>query len=645
MELRRRFPQPPPGTTSVLFRMLFPQEDQRRKYDMQERRLAQSLTKVLGMCDKPDGRGANLKNWANSSSGAACLGDVADDYVGPQTVEDINILLDELASKSSFSISSLRATAVSARSRNDILRDAYSSIGPYEAAVLTQIILKDLRPILYPIWNMTTFEALVEFNTNALHVLSLHEAMRVWDPSCTLLNCYRVQSTLEDAIHLSETTNSRDFYPRLNIPIQIPKCIKGLGCANALSHFKSDASVWAEVKYDGERMQIHVIVDEEGRSEITIFSKSKRDSTLDRIATHWIIREALGLPQRDLTRVPVRAASRSKEAITSIIVEGEMVAYDKNTGIDEFWRIRELVESTAYGARSRNRQSRAETQYKERLNLLPSDAEGHLAIVFFDILFLNGRSLLFDVYSTRRSVLERVICTIPQYAFIARREEITLSAVNSIASGLKKLQQTFTSCITNHEEGLVLKASDGKYADWRSAWVKLKKDYIPGYGDSVDLAIVGAVWEKERGRDLRVPTATFTTFYIGVLSNEPVSETKPHFEVYFTVSYGLNRKQLEELDFLVKSTSPVEFISTEDIEKLAFTFHVSSNLEDPSVVLSTPLLVEIFGAGFVKSGNAEFYEPRFPRISKVYRAGDRSWHEGISPYPSIPPIIIMSGSP
>ena len=33
--------------------------------------------------------------------------------------------------------------------------------------------------------------------------------------------------------------------------------------------------------------------------------------------------------------------------------------------------------------------------------------------------------------------------------------------------------------------------------------LQLKKDYIPGLGDCVDLVIVGACWEKDRGRELR----------------------------------------------------------------------------------------------------------------------------------------------
>ena len=53
------------------------------------------------------------------------------------------------------------------------------------------------------------------------------------------------------------------------------------------------------------------------------------------------------------------------------------------------------------------------------------------------------------------------------------------------------------------EEGLVLKAAGATYCDWHLPWVKVKKDYIKGHGDCIDVAIVGASWDKERGRELR----------------------------------------------------------------------------------------------------------------------------------------------
>ena len=69
-------------------------------------------------------------------------------------------------------------------------------------------------------------------------------------------------------------------------------------------------------------------------NQIRIFSKSKRDSTMDRYATLPIIRAALGLPQAPnhslgpTERLPLS----SKPSIrSSVILEAEMVAYSERT--------------------------------------------------------------------------------------------------------------------------------------------------------------------------------------------------------------------------------------------------------------------------------------------------------------------------
>jgi len=119
--------------------------------------------------------------------------------------------------------------------------------------------------------------------------------------------------------------------------------------------------VWGETKYDGERAQIHVQVAEDGSSRITIFSKSKRDSTLDRHAVHEIIRAALGLDSGT-------AAGKIKR---NVILDAEMVAFRgevvdgeaflhkffpvSNYLFAEFWRIRQLIGDSAYGIRASKR--------------------------------------------------------------------------------------------------------------------------------------------------------------------------------------------------------------------------------------------------------------------------------------------------
>ncbi|KAL5492554.1 hypothetical protein ACEPAI_4001 [Sanghuangporus weigelae] len=662
---RRQFPRPPEQTTAILFLLLFPEEDTRRKYGMKEASLAKELINIFGISDKEGGRGANLKRWSSPTSTSSSLGEQlcdllscssvvslaaskyirvahniiwqSTDAVNQLSLLGVNKVLDDLASKSRFSAPSLRPSCVgSSEKRRNILGDIYRKLGPFEAATLTQIILKDLGPILYPTKNISDSESLLRFNSTAVHMLTLQEAMHIWDPSNALLSCYRVQSTIEDSVRLFEGKEVSALRPEIGIPVQIPKCFKARGCREALDKLKDSTSVWAETKYDGERMQIHVSLNERGESEITIFSKSRRNSTMDRIATHWIIREALRL-NHDHPETCARArATTHRNVLSTVILEAEMVAYDRTSGVDEFWRIRELIESSATGARRRNKRERT---------TIESETSRHLALIFFDVLYLNGTALLSEPYCSRRVTLEAIIDPIPMYAYLAHRTEIPLSGTKGFSRGLKTLEHIFASSIADHEEGLVLKAADATYADWRCPWVKLKKDYIPGFGDSVDLTLVGASWDKDRGRALRVSTSTYTTFYVGAISSQTKSVcanannhymttdvkdqacSRPLIEILFTVSYGLDRSQLEELNFLIKSAGTMR---TGVNDQLPFTFNLPGGLQEPLVILSKPLLVEVFGAGFTKSNETKNYELRFPRISKVHRSNDRSWLEAVT---------------
>jgi len=114
--------------------------------------------------------------------------------------------------------------------------------------------------------------------------------------------------------------------------------VKGRGCTHALSLFSDSSKVWAETKYDGERAQIHVEVSEDGSSRMTIFSKSKRNSTLDRYAVHRyahevlmplsfanpnssVIRDALGLA------APGESVHKGSGISKNVVLDAEMVAY------------------------------------------------------------------------------------------------------------------------------------------------------------------------------------------------------------------------------------------------------------------------------------------------------------------------------
>ncbi|KAI0630766.1 hypothetical protein C8Q77DRAFT_1135097 [Trametes polyzona] len=646
--LRERYAPLPAGMTATIFRFLFPEEDVRRKYGMQETRLAQCLTKILGVSSVPHGRGKRLLNWKNEDA-LGCLGEEVETimaesstkHASGMSIARVDSLLAGLASTCAFSADSTRKSFSGfRRTREAILTELYNSLTPSECAVLTQIILKDLRPLLYPIPRSASHytSALLEYKSNAVTMLTKEAAMHAWDPSGRMSLIFRMRANLEEAALAFESFANGEGLPQptVGVPIQIPKCVKGQGPAHSLKALKRADKVWVETKYDGERAQIHVWFDDDGVPHIRIFSKSGRDSTLDRAGVHTVIYNALRIPRPDAVHGEEDTnISRPPSFSRNIIVEAEMVAYSDVLGrIDEFWRIRSLIATTAIGVRHKSLPPGPSTTQQEAMetqcSLISNASDGgtrHLALVFFDVLLVDDLSLLSFPYGERRSILEGIITPKPGYAMLAERTLIDLASEDPQDA----LRRAFARVVADHQEGVVVKADGATYAERRWPWVKLKQDYIPGHGDSVDLVLLGASWEKERARELRVPPTAYTTFYFGALSNaDELKEhptRRPHFEVICTSSYGLDRAHLEELNFIIKSTDPVLY-RHQASAGLSYTFRLCPSLSPPAVLLRKPLLAEVFGAGFTKSPGNLFYELRFPRIAKIFRPSDRPWIDG-----------------
>ncbi|KAL1703507.1 hypothetical protein EV121DRAFT_292220 [Schizophyllum commune] len=632
------FPAPLPHTTCIIFCLLFPELDTYRKYHLKEAKLAQ----------------------ANS------------DEASRLSIHDIDDLLDELASLSPNSDASIHTKypREMRRTRQEILRALFRRLNPSDAGILAQIVLKDLVPLLYPVCPSGYGAELRDYNTKSVKRLRVEDAMDVWDPSGRLRRLYRTHSDIRYATEAFER-GEEEYKPQVGTRIKIPKSLKLQGIKNAFNTFSIRSSrVWVETKYDGERAQIHVQVETDGTSTITIFSKSGRNSTLDRIAVHWIVRQALGLRDPE-TGYPGRDDCKVKK---NVVLDAEMVAWDTDH-IDEFWRIRSLVERTATGARRRWRPSGAKERKADQSphagysqSSLISDCDEdmtddtHLALVFFDIMVLDDESLLGRPYSHRRSMLESVVELIPHYCLFSERYPVDLPRLLSSPSQedsdsdddhapedrryvhmditaqrtLERLYRIFARHLVDRREGIMIKADESRYDDWSSQWAKLKRDYIPGYGDTLDLVLVGAVWDAERARELGVSPAVYTTFYIGALTNAEALKkdpsVKPHYHVYFVSSYGLTRRQLEDLNSRIKARPTVLFadltlpkprnvpISHPELE---YTFRLFEGLTKPHLVFCEPMLAEVFGAGFDVARGSKHYELRFPRISKIYNIEDR----------------------
>jgi len=119
-------------------------------------------------------------------------------------------------------------------------------------------------------------------------------------------------------------------------------------------------------------------------------------------------------------------------------------------------------------------------------------------------MMLNSNSMLQEPYWKRRQVLEQIITIVPGTSILASRMPILMQ--NGILDACAQLRRVFAQTIARFEEGLVLKEDISSYDKSQNPWVKLKRDYIPGLGDTLDLAIIGAGWDRDRGRKLRGQT-------------------------------------------------------------------------------------------------------------------------------------------
>ena len=115
------------------------------------------------------------------------------------------------------------------------------------------------------------------------------------------------------------------------------------------------------------------------------------------------------------------------------------------------------------------------------------DIKIQVCIYAFDLMYLNGESLLKKSFGERRNLMRTSFPSIPQKFVYA--QGVDCSEANDI-------QEELDLSIKGGCEGLMVKTlwKDATYEiDTRShKWLKVKKDYMDGVGDSLDLVVIGA---------------------------------------------------------------------------------------------------------------------------------------------------------
>src|SRR5207248_2070183 len=123
-----------------------------------------------------------------------------------------------------------------------------------------------------------------------------------------------------------------------------------------------------------------------------------------------------------------------------------------------------------------------------------------------------------ESHDMRRRLLQSLVRRIPGRADIGSRDIVAFSSHDAA----ERISEAFARAIAQRWEGIVLKGCDDPYYSFsrNKSFIKLKKDYIPGFGDAADFVIIGGRRDAGDEVELGIGKLWWTTFYIGCLENK-----------------------------------------------------------------------------------------------------------------------------
>ncbi|MBN2150414.1 MAG: ATP-dependent DNA ligase [Candidatus Lokiarchaeota archaeon] len=333
------------------------------------------------------------------------------------------------------------------------------------------------------------------------------------------------------------------FQPQINIPIRSMLAQR----LDTLEEFpaKHGGSFACEYKLDGERMQVHKRGD-----EVALFSR----------------RQEIITSQFPDVVDSIRRFIVAKE----IILDGEVVAVDRGTGRLMPFQI--LM------------QRRRKHGIEEKSEEVPT------RVYLFDVLFLEGKSMLDAPYLERRAAMEGAIAHAPPQGKV-------VPVPQRIVSTLDELTAYFNQAIKDGTEGLLTKSIKPESVYQPGArgwlWIKLKSLRRGKLPDSMDLVVVGAnMGEGRRARQY------------GTLLVAARNEDTGTFDVVTRVSSGMDD---EKAEWFLKNLHEIPQPPP----------HVRSG-ETPDKWVEPSIVLEIIGDEITDSSSTIVdFSIRFPRIIRI----------------------------
>ncbi len=252
--------------------------------------------------------------------------------------------------------------------------------------------------------------------------------------------------------------------PQVGIPIR-PAAAERLATAQEVVD-KLGTCV-AQPKLDGFRLQIHL--DKRGPEPIVKFYSR---NLIDMSAMFPDI-------VQDVIKLPVQ----------TLICEGEAIGFHLET--QTFLQFQETVKR------------------KRKHNIEQATHDIPLHVYLFDLLYLNGQSMLESTHQKRRIALGEVVEQV-------KNSEVFLIDEKLVSTG-KELDDYFLHNIGAGLEGLVVKKLDSAYQPGKRNfnWIKLKRRTGQKLGDTIDVVVLGYYTGQGRRAGLGIGA-----FLVGVYNKE-----------------------------------------------------------------------------------------------------------------------------
>ncbi|KAH7109337.1 hypothetical protein EDB81DRAFT_769177 [Dactylonectria macrodidyma] len=592
------------GPEAVAFlSCLFPERRPDRVFGLQERQLEGIIQRAqcLGssrMKDLQRWKTSGGLDFASSVERVMATTDCESRAGREVTLEELDDVLDQIAASSSFSSASLRERVITKHGRSiradEGLSIVFRVLQSSETKWMIRIISKNYSPARVPeTLVMSRFHFLLpdllRFQNSIPAAVGLLGSPTIWHMP--------IQPAVDTCDELKEVA-SRELEPQAGIMTARATHEK----ARSIRHCCQLAGLRrmsVERKYDGEYCQIHIDLNKSGAA-IKIFSKSGRDSTSDRMGIHRALRDSLELDT---------AGCKIKKRC---ILEGELLVWNDDGRIEPFHKIRRHVKRSG--------------RFLGATRDSPVESSEHLMIMFYDILLLDDIVCGLDTHDERRRRLQSLVRRIPGRTDIGSREVIDFSSFDAA----ERLSDTFAQAITQRWEGFVLKGCDDPYFSFNGSkpFIKLKKDYIPGLGDTADFVIIGGRRDAGDEHELGIGSLWWTSFYIGCIDNKDEVcrfNTKPRFRIIDMIDrHGISK---ENITYLNRHGYFTRAPFAKSMPEFAVLLEPTRRLQ-PVELFKHPFVVEVVGAGFDKPANVSYFALRFPRVLKVHE--DRSFRDTIS---------------